>query len=70
VWRSPDGTQWECSAANGWGERYNRLSNYYDKGMVVFENRLHVSAMNFSNGSQVWRYNFEPIQNFLPVLIP
>jgi hypothetical protein len=69
VWRSPDGTHWEGIAANGWGDSNNQLSSYYDKGMMVFDDRLHISTLNYPNGSQVWRYNLVPTQVFLPAVL-
>jgi hypothetical protein len=68
VWRSPDGTHWENIAANGWGDPSNQYSSYFNKGMVVFNNRLYVSTMNNFSGSQVWEYNPGLLQIFLPLV--
>ncbi len=67
VWRSADGMEWVRVAANGWDDPSNLYASYFDKGMAVFENFLHVSTIGSGgSGSQVWRYN---LYNLAPVMM-
>jgi len=58
VWRSADGTSWEKVLGGGWGDSNNIFGSYFDRGAVVFNNRLFIGASkdaNDSNSGQVWQ---------------
>jgi hypothetical protein len=64
AWSSSDGTNWRQVNLDGFGSS-NNSAPYWENSIEIFNNRLFVGLVNFSNGGQIWMYL--PVRVHLPV---
>ncbi len=67
VWRTPDGTEWQQIGFGGFGDNNNRQS-YWDSSLSIFDGHLFIGTSNNANGGEIWRYDLEEQEIFLPMI--